>query len=318
MVGSAIQREIIASHSDLNIITKSRTELDLVDQDAVRKVMEQEQPDAVILAAAKVGGINANEVMPAEFIYENIMIQSNIIHQSHMANVQKLIFLGSSCIYPKFSKQPISECELMSGALEETNEPYAVAKIAGIKMCESYNRQYDRDYRSLMPTNLYGPRDNFDLKNSHVVPALIRKFHEAKVNNLAQVKVWGSGKPKREFLFVDDLARAVMFLFKLNKESYNENIELRMSHINIGVGNDITIKELAELVKVVVDYKGDITFDLEKADGTPRKLLNVNKLDGLGWKPLVDLPDGLKETYKWFLKNITDLRGTKSFKRGGQ
>lgn len=307
MVGSAIVRQL-SSDRGVEVIVRDRSQLNLLNQNQVFEFFQNEKIDEVYLAAAKVGGIHANNQYPADFIYENLMIQSNIIHSAHLANVQKLLFLGSSCIYPKFSKQPISEDELLTGTLEPTNEPYAIAKIAGIKMCESYNRQFGRDYKSVMPTNLYGPNDNFNLESSHVVPALIRKFHEAKLNNQSVVTVWGSGTPLREFLYVDDMASACVHVMNIDESSYAENIEQRCSHINVGTGTDCSIRELAELVSKVVGFDGDISFDTTKPDGTPRKLLDVSKINKLGWSASISLEQGLKSTYDWYLENQDSFR----------
>jgi GDP-L-fucose synthase len=304
MVGSAICRQL-RNHTGLDLITRTHADLDLLDQNAVRNFFQEIKPDAVILAAAKVGGIHANNTYPADFIYENLQIQNNVIHQAHVVGVERLLFLGSSCIYPRLAQQPIQENELMNGALEATNEPYAIAKIAGIKMCESYNRQYGRDYRSVMPTNLYGPGDNFHPVNSHVVPALMRRFHEAKISGDAQVKVWGSGAPMREFLFVDDMASASIFVMNLDRETYTKNSSPMLSHINVGTGTDVTIKELAFSIKEVVGFEGDVLFDPSQPDGTHRKLLNVEKLSQLGWNYKVNLRDGLAKTYEWFLENTS-------------
>jgi len=265
--------------------------------------LQEEKPDYVVIAAAKVGGIHANDSYPAEFIYQNLVIEANLIHGSYLAGVGKLLFLGSSCIYPKESQQPIKEDYLLSGHLEPTNEPYAIAKIAGIKLCESYNRQYGTDYRSIMPTNLYGPNDNFHSKNSHVIPALIRKFHEAKVENKPLVEVWGSGKPMRDFLHVDDMADASIHIMNIDKKILESEIDSMLSHINIGAGIDITILDVAQTVKEVVGFCGKIVFNTKMPDGTKRKLLDVSKIENLGWKPVITLKDGLKETYEWFLKN---------------
>ena len=300
MVGSAICRQL-QKKSDVEIITRTRDEVDLCDQIAVHEFMKSEKPDEVILAAAKVGGIHANNTYPAEFIYQNLQIQNNVIHAAHMNDVQKLLFLGSSCIYPRAVEQPMKEDALLTGILEPTNEPYAIAKIAGIKMCESYNRQYGRDYRSVMPTNLYGPGDNYHPENSHVVPALIRRFHEAKENNLDEVVVWGSGKPMREFLYVDDMAKASLFVHTLDQDTYLENTEPMLSHINVGTGTDVTIRELAETVQDVVEFKGELLFDPTKPDGTPRKLMDVTLLSNLGWKASVSLKSGLERSYADFL-----------------
>ena len=305
MVGSAIHR-LLKHRKNIKIITCSRSELDLCDQKAVKNFMEIESPDEVIIAAAKVGGIHANNTYPGEFIYQNLQMQSNLIHYSHMENVEKLLFLGSSCIYPKYTKQPMKEDVLLTGSLEPTNEPYAIAKIAGIKLCESYNRQYGRDYRSVMPTNLYGPGDNYHQENSHVVPGLIRRFHEAKVNNQETVVVWGTGNPRREFLYVDDMAEACLFIHNIDKKIFEKQTQKQLSHINIGTEIDLTIKELAQTIKQVVGYKGRIIFDTTKPDGTPRKLLNVDLIKKLGWKAQTKLIDGLTLSYHdYLLRNIT-------------
>ena len=300
MVGSAICRQL-QKKSNLEIITQTRDELDLCDQSAVYEFMKSVKPDEVILAAAKVGGIYANNTYPAEFIYQNLQIQNNIIHAAHINDVQKLLFLGSSCIYPRSVEQPMRENALLTGILEPTNEPYAIAKIAGIKMCESYNRQHGRDYRCVMPTNLYGPGDNYHPENSHVVPALIRRFHEAKENNLGEVVVWGSGAPMREFLYVDDMAEASLFVHKLPRSTFKESTQPMLSHINIGTGFDVTIRELAETIKNVVGFSGELGFDLSKPDGTPRKLMDVSLLSNLGWKASVSLKSGLERSYADFL-----------------
>lgn len=292
LVGSAIHRKLIAE-GYTNIITRNHKELDLVNQQAVVEFFETEKLEYVFLAAAKVGGINANNIYPAEFIYQNLMMQSNIINAAYINGVKKLLFLGSSCIYPKFAPQPMQEEYLLDGKLEPTNEPYAIAKIAGIKMCQSYNTQYGTNYISVMPTNLYGPNDNFDLENSHVLPALIRKFHEAKIEENPTVKVWGTGTPMREFLFVDDLADACLFLM----QNYNDG-----EIVNIGTGTDVTIAELAQLIKDTIGYDGEIIFDTTKPDGTPRKLLDVSKLKGLGWEARISLKEGLNITYKMLLE----------------
>ena len=307
MVGCAICRQL-QKQSDVEIITRTRDDLDLCDQSAVYKFMKSEKPEEVILAAAKVGGIHANNSYPAEFIYENLEIQNNVIHAAHINDVQKLLFLGSSCIYPRSVKQPMKEDALLTGILEPTNEPYAIAKIAGIKMCESYNRQYGRDYRSVMPTNLYGPGDNYHPENSHVVPALIRRFHEAKVNNLPEVMVWGTGKPMREFLYVDDMAQASLYVNNLDRETYQENTQPMLSHINVGSGIDVTIKELAQTVMEVVGYDGKLVFDRTKPDGTMRKLMDVKRLENLGYKAPTSLRVGLKLAYADFLQNGSELR----------
>ncbi|MDU8930024.1 GDP-L-fucose synthase [Alisedimentitalea sp. MJ-SS2] len=300
MVGGAILRRLKARDTD-ELITRNSAELDLTNQAAVRDFMQAEKPDAVILAAARVGGIVANNSYPAQFIYENLMIECNVIHQSHAAGVQTLLQLGSSCIYPKMAEQPMAEAALLTGTLEPTNEPYAIAKIAGIKLCESYNRQYGRDYRSVMPTNLYGPGDNFHPENSHVLPALIRRFHEATENGADEVVVWGSGKPMREFLHVDDMAEASIFVMDLPKETYDAETEPMLSHINVGSGVDVTIRELAETVAAVTGFKGQITFDATKPDGTPRKLMDVSRLKRLGWGARTGLRDGIESTYRWYL-----------------
>ena len=302
MVGSAICRQL-QKKSDVEIITRTRDEVDLCDQRAVREFMKSEKPDEVILAAAKVGGIHANNTYPAEFIHQNLQIQSNVIHAAHVHDVQKLLFLGSSCIYPRAVEQPMREDALLTGVLEPTNEPYAIAKIAGIKTCESYNRQYGRDYRSVMPTNLYGPGDNYHPENSHVVPALIRRFHDAKRNNDKEVVVWGSGKPMREFLYVEDMAEASLFVHNCDTNVLGACTQPMLSHVNIGTGSDVSINELANTVKRVVGFKGELVFDVTKPDGTQRKLMDVSLLNAMGWKAKVSLLDGLKFTYQEFLKS---------------
>lgn len=307
MVGSAIIKQLRKEPSN-EIITASREELDLLNQQAVEKFIQEHKPDQIYLAAAKVGGIHANNEYPAEFIYQNLVIQTNIIHAAHLSNVPKLLFLGSSCIYPKGSPQPMSEACLLTGVLEETNEPYAVAKIAGIKLCESYNRQYGRDYRSVMPTNLYGPGDNFHHENSHVIPALIRRFHEAKVTKIPSVTAWGSGRPKREFLHVDDMAAGSIFVMNLSVDMHNTHITQMNSHINIGTGLDCTIQELTETVSKVVGFNGDILWDASKPDGTERKLLDVARLKTMGWQAQINLEQGLQDTYDWFLENLETIR----------
>ena len=307
MVGSAICRQL-QKKSDVEIIIRNRDELDLCDQRAVQEFMQSEKPEEVILAAAKVGGIHANNTYPAEFIYQNLQIQNNIIHAAHVNDVQKLLFLGSSCIYPRQVKQPMCEDALLTGILEPTNEPYAIAKIAGIKMCESYNRQYGRDYRSVMPTNLYGPGDNYHHENSHVVPALIRRLHEAKENKHDEVVVWGSGAPMREFLYVDDMADASLFMHNLNYTIYADNTEPMLSHINVGTGIDVTIKELAQTIKDVVGFNGELIFDTSKPDGTMRKLMDVSTLHRLGYVAPTGLRLGLELAYADFLKNSSVLR----------
>jgi GDP-L-fucose synthase len=308
MVGSAIVRQL-ESHGDAELVLKTRSELDLTNQDAVNKFFETESIDQVYLAAAKVGGIMGNNTYPADFIYENLMVQNNVISAAHNANVQDLLFLGSSCIYPRLAQQPMGESVLLTGTLEPTNEPYAVAKIAGIKLCESYNRQYGRNYRSVMPTNLYGPHDNFHPENSHVIPALLRRFHEATLNNDSEVIAWGSGKPMREFLYVDDMADASIHVMNLDKSVYDANTEPMLSHINVGTGVDCTIRELVETVAKVVGFKGNINFDSTKPDGAPRKLMNVDRLKSLGWQYSVELESGLKLAYQWFVDNQNKFRG---------
>ena len=307
MVGSAILRQLEAT-GESNIVTRTHAELDLTNQLAVRDFMQAEQPDVVILAAGKVGGIYANNIYPAQFIYENLMIECNVIHQAFDAGVTKLLQLGSSCIYPKAVPQPMPENALMTGRLEPTNEPYAVAKIAGIKLCESYNRQHGVDYRSVMPTNLYGPGDNFHPDNSHVMPALIRRFHEAASDGLDEVVIWGSGTPRREFLHVDDMAEASLFVLNLSKDIYDQNTDPMMSHINVGSGTDISILELARLVAKVTGYNGQISTDRTKPDGTMRKLMNVDRLAKMGWSAQIQLEQGLADTYKWYLENAQSAR----------
>ena len=303
MVGSSLVR--LLKNKEVEIITKNRAELDLLNQRDVQNFFKETKIDQVYLSAAKVGGIYANNTYPAEFIYQNLMIQNNVIHSAFMGGVKKLLFLGSSCIYPKNSNQPIKETELLSGKLEPTNEPYAIAKIAGIKMCESYNRQYSLDYgidyRCVMPTNLYGPGDNYHPENSHVIPGLIYRFHQAKIKNLDNVSVWGTGKPKREFLYVDDMADAAFYIMNLNKKTYEETIN-QASHINIGSGEEITIKNLAEIIKKVTGYKGKINYDISKVDGSLKKIMNSNLLNSLGWKKKTNLEDGLTTTYMNFTK----------------
>lgn len=308
MVGSAICREL-SSRNDIELVVRTHKELDLTSQLDVQHFFATENIDEVYLAAAKVGGIHANNTYPAEFIYHNLMIESNIIHSAHLAGVQKLLFLGSSCIYPKLAEQPMQESALLTGILEATNEPYAIAKIAGIKLCESYNRQYGRDYRSVMPTNLYGMNDNFHPENSHVIPALMRRFHEAKEQNAPEVVVWGTGTPMREFLYVDDMAAASIHVMELNEAVYQAHTDPMLSHINVGTGVDCTIREMAETIASVVGYKGNIAFDASKPDGTPRKLMDVSRLENLGWKFHYNLKDGLALTYKWYLANLDSFRG---------
>lgn len=307
MVGSAIERTLRAQGFH-NIVGKTHAELDLTNQVAVADFFAQEKPDQVYLAAARVGGIHANNTYPAEFIYDNLMVQNNVIHQAFLNGVKKLLFLGSSCIYPKLAPQPMTEDALLMGKLEPTNEPYAIAKIAGIKMCESYNRQYGQshgvDYRSVMPTNLYGPGDNYHPENSHVIPALIRRFHEAKVRNAPEVVIWGTGTPKREFLFVDDMAAASVFVMQLDKKTFDQHTEPMQNHINVGYGSDITIADLARAVGNAVGYQGKISFDTSKPDGAPRKWMDSGKLNHLGWQPLVNLEIGLSKAYADFLERV--------------
>lgn len=300
LVGSAIVRQL-QGRSFKNLLLKNRNELDLSSQREVQDFFKKEKPDYVILAAAKVGGILANDTYPADFIYENIMIEANVIHASYESNVKRLLFLGSTCIYPKMAKQPMQEKTLLTDVLEATNEPYAIAKIAGIKLCESYNRQYGTDFRSVMPTNLYGVNDNFHPDNSHVIPALMQRFHFAKINKDKEVNVWGSGKAKREFLYVDDMANASIFILGLNKDLYVAKTKPMLSHINVGTGKDISIKEVAEVMKDVVGFKGKISYDLSKPDGAPRKLIDSSLLSSLGWEYSTSLSDGLQKTYKWYL-----------------
>ena len=299
MVGGEICRQL-AANKDVELITRTHSELDLTSQAAVQAFFAQEKIDQVYLAAAKVGGIHANNTYPAEFIYQNLMIEANVIHAAHQADVQRLLFLGSSCIYPRDAQQPMAEDALLSGYLEATNEPYAIAKIAGIKMCESYARQYGRDYRSVMPTNLYGPGDNYHPQNSHVIPALLRRFHEATLNASPSVQIWGTGTPRREFLHVSDMARASIFVMDLAPEIYQSHTSDMCSHINVGYGSDIAIGELAKLIARVTGYQGEVTFDPAKPDGTPRKLMDSTRLRSMGWKPEIDLENGLHETYQMF------------------
>ena len=307
MVGSAIERNL-RKQGFTNIIGKTHAELDLTNQIAVAEFFAKEKPDQVYLAAARVGGIYANNTFPAEFIYDNLMVQNNVIHQAFLGRVKKLLFLGSSCIYPKLAPQPMAEEALLMGKLEPTNEPYAIAKIAGIKMCESYNRQYGQshgvDYRSVMPTNLYGPGDNYHPENSHVIPALIRRFHVAKVSSAPEVVIWGTGTPKREFLFVDDMAAASVFVMQLDKKTFDQQTEPMQNHINVGYGSDVTIADLAQAVGKAVGYQGKISFDISKPDGSPRKWMNSGKLNRLGWQPLVNLESGLSKAYADFLERV--------------
>ncbi|NYT46294.1 GDP-L-fucose synthase [Alcaligenaceae bacterium] len=307
MVGSAIVRRLRKLGYD-NILTATRDELNLLDQVAVETFFKAHRIDQVYLAAAKVGGIHANNTYPADFIYENLMIEAHVIHAAHTASVQKLLFLGSSCIYPKHADQPMKESALLTGVLEATNEPYAIAKIAGIKLCESYNRQHGRDYRSVMPTNLYGENDNFHSENSHVIPALMRRFHEAVAHHDDEVVVWGSGKPMREFLHVNDMAAASVHVMERDAELYRAHTQPMLSHINVGTGVDCTIRRLAETLAKVTNFRGRISFDSSKPDGTPRKLMDVSRLKALGWQASIGLEDGLRSTYEWFLKNQKNYR----------
>lgn len=307
MVGSALVRQL-KKKGYHNILTQTREELNLLDQKAVLSFLKDQQPDQIYIAAAKVGGIHANNTYPAEFIYENMLIEANLIHSAHEAGIQHLLFLGSSCIYPKFAEQPMKEAALLTGELEPTNEPYAIAKIAGIKLCESYNRQYKRDYRSVMPTNLYGPNDNYHPKNAHVVAALLRRFHEAEERRQDEVVIWGSGNPMREFLHVDDMADASIHVMELDQALYQQQTDPMLSHINIGTGVDCTIRELAETIAEVTSYKGKLTFDTSQPDGTPRKLLDVTRINSLGWEAKITLKNGLINAYKWFLNNQSVLR----------
>ncbi|PID49661.1 MAG: GDP-fucose synthetase [Proteobacteria bacterium] len=307
MVGSALVRQL-AQQADIEIITRSHAELDLTHQAAVRDFFQQTPIDEVYLAAARVGGIQANNTYPADFIYDNLMIECHLIHQAFQAGIKKLLFLGSSCIYPKLAEQPMREEALLTGQLESTNEPYAIAKIAGIKLCESYNRQYGTDYRSVMPTNLYGPNDNFHPDNSHVIPAMMRRFHEAKQHGAQEVVIWGSGRPRREFLHVDDMAAASIHVMNLESETYQRHTQPMLSHINVGTGVDCTIQELAQTMQQVVGFEGRLVFDTTKPDGTPRKLLDVSRLKQLAWQAHIDLKTGLEQTYAWFQANLSQFR----------
>ncbi len=307
MVGSAIVRQL-ESLGYKNIVTRTRSELDLCNQAQVSAFFQRERVDQVYLAAAKVGGIHANNIYPAEFIYENLAIETNIIHGAHAAGVQKLLLLGSSCIYPRLSTQPMTENTLLTGPLEPTNEPYAIAKIAGIKLCESYNRQYGRDYRSVMPTNLYGPGDNYHPENSHVIPALIRRFHEAKQQGIGEVVVWGTGTPRREFLHVNDMAAASVHVMELPSERWIAAVEPLCSHINVGCGRDHSIRELAELIAQIVNYPGVLCFDSSRPDGTPRKLMDVSRLGSLGWQASTTLEVGLRDAYAWYVSHVGEAR----------
>lgn len=306
MVGSAILRRLLAA--GMETVTRTHAELDLTNQAAVREFFREERPDAVILAAAKVGGIHANNAYPADFIYQNLMIEANVIHESFAAGIHRLLFLGSSCIYPRAVSQPMSEDALLTGVLEPTNEPYAIAKIAGIKLCESYNRQYGTDFRSVMPTNLYGPGDNFHPINSHVMPAMIHRFHEAVRGGLDEVAVWGTGTPRREFLHVDDMAEASLFVMNLDQATYEANTQPMLSHINVGSGTDVSIRELAEMVAEVTGFRGRLVQDTSKPDGTPRKLMDVSRLSAMGWRAKIGLRDGIEATYRWYLENHAQTR----------
>ena len=304
LVGSAIVRHL-EERGCSNLLTRTHSELDLTNQMEVQTFVKKEKPDYVILAAAKVGGIHANNTFPADFIYQNMMIEANVINSAYENKVKRLLFLGSTCIYPRAVKQPMREDALLTGVLEPTNEPYALAKISGIKLCESYNRQHGTDFRSVMPTSLYGINDNFHPENSHVIPALMQRFHKAKFNNSAEVVVWGTGKAMREFLYVDDMAEASIFVLELDKQTYHANTETMLSHINIGTGIDVTTRELAETLKQVIGFKGKLSFDTEKPDGAPRKLIDVSRLSNMGWKYGVELKHGLEQTYKWYLKKCS-------------
>jgi GDP-L-fucose synthase len=301
LVGSAIIRQL-ESRGFTNLLMRTHKELDLTNQAQVQNFFKQENPDYVILAAAKVGGIHANNTYPADFIYQNMMIEANVINSAYENKVKRLLFLGSTCIYPKAVEQPMREDALLTDVLEPTNEPYALAKIAGIKLCESYNRQHGTDFRSVMPTNLYGINDNLHPENSHVIPALMRRFHEARINNDTEVVVWGTGNAMREFLYVDDMAEASLFVLELDGKTYQANTKPMLSHVNVGTGIDVTIREMAEIMKQVVGFKGELSFDTEKPDGTPRKLIDITRLKRMGWEYSMDLKEGLQKTYKWYLK----------------
>ena len=305
LVGSAIVRQL-EERGFTSLLMRTHKELDLTNQVQVQIFFEQEKPDYVILAAAKVGGIHANNTYPADFIYQNMMIEANVINSAYESKVKRLLFLGSTCIYPKAVEQPMREDALLTDVLEPTNEPYALAKISGIKLCESYNRQYRTDFRSVMPTNLYGINDNFHPENSHVIPALMSRFHEAKINNDAEVVVWGTGKAMREFLYVDDMAEASLFVLELDEQTYKVNTQPTLSHINVGTGKDITIRDMAETMKQVVGFKGNLTFDATKPNGSPRKLIDVSRLSNMGWSYSIDLKNGLSDTYKWYLERINN------------
>lgn len=309
MVGSAIVRKLEEKGCN-NIVTRTHAELDLTNQYAVREFFQGENIDCVVLAAAKVGGIHANNEYPAEFIYQNLMIEANVVHEAYASGVKKLLFLGSSCIYPKLVEQPMKESALLTAPLEATNEPYAIAKIAGIKLCESYNRQYGVDYRSIMPTNLYGPNDNYHPENSHVIPALIRRFHQAKLEDSPSVTIWGTGSPMREFLHVNDMADACLFVLEASEKAYRENTEPMLSHFNVGSGIDVSIRDLAQMIAEVTEFDGDILFDLSKPDGTPRKLMDVSRLKAMGWQASIPLKSGLRSAYEWYVENYrnSDVR----------
>ncbi len=307
MVGSAVVRRLQAL-GGFKVLTASRAELDLGNQAAVQAFFDRHHIDRVVLAAAKVGGILANNSYPADFIYDNLMIEANVVHAAHCAGVQHLLFLGSSCIYPRNAEQPMREEALLTGTLESTNEPYAIAKIAGIKLCESYNRQHGRDYRSVMPTNLYGPNDNFHPENSHVIPAMLRRFHEAVQAGRDEVVVWGSGRPMREFLHVDDMAAASVHVMLLDDATYRAHTQPMLSHINVGTGVDCTIRELAETIAKVTGFRGRLSFDASKPDGTPRKLMDVSRLKALGWQATIGLEDGLRDAYRWFVEHHAEAR----------
>ncbi|NWD75640.1 GDP-L-fucose synthase [Pseudomonas gingeri] len=307
MVGSAIVRRLQAL-GYMNIVTRDRAQLDLLDQRSVEDFFREANIQQVYMAAAKVGGIHANNTYPAEFIYENLLLQANLVHAAHRNDVQKMLFLGSSCIYPVSVQQPMAEEALLTGVLEPTNEPYAIAKIAGIKLCESYNRQYGRDYRSVMPTNLYGPYDNYHPENSHVIPALLRRFHDAVLQDVEEVVIWGSGTPMREFLHVDDMANASVHVMELDEVQYREHTQPMLSHINVGTGEDCSIRELAQTVATVTGFKGRLVFDSSKPDGSPRKLMDVSRLGLLGWRASIGLEDGLRDAYKWFAENALHAR----------
>ena len=306
LVGSAIVRQL-ESRGFTNLLMRTHKELDLTNQAQVQTFFEQEKPDYVILAAAKVGGIHANNTYPADFIYQNMMIEANVINSAYENKVKRLLFLGSTCIYPRAVEQPMREEAILTDVLESTNEPYALAKITGIKLCESYNRQYNTDFRSIMPTNLYGINDNYHPENSHVIPALMSRFHEAKINNDAEVVVWGTGNAMREFLYVDDMAQASLFVLELDEKTYKANTQPMLSHINVGTGKDTTIREMAEVMKQVVGYEGELTFDTTKPNGAQRKLIDITRLKTMGWVYNISLKEGLKETYKWYLKNKGSL-----------